>query len=272
MSDSKPNKGYFPCGIPFNRFGHGDRILVIFQGLLFDNKPLTGLMALIYADMYNSLLPDYTIYLVNRKSGLPDGCTMKDLSEDYAQMIKEEFGGPVNVLGMSTGGSIAQHFAADHPELVRRLVIHSSAYTLSDFSKDAQLKTARLAEQKKWRAAFAALFGVLQPEGAARYIFKPIFFLLTLLGTSLFGRPKDPSDLIKTIEAEDKHNFKDRLHEITAPVLVIAGEKDPFYTEALFRCTADGMPDAKLIICKGKGHPADGKQFKKELRDFLFES
>lgn len=272
MSDLKKSKGYFRCGIPYNRFGCGERILVIFQGLLFDNKPLTGLMAWKYAEMYGSLEQDYTIYLVNRRTGLPDGCTMKDLSDDYAQMIKEEFGMPVDVLGMSTGGSIAHYFAADHPDLVRRLVIHSSAYTLSEFTKDAQLKVASLAKQRKWRAAFAALFGLMQSNGLEKYIFMPFFFLLSLIGASLFGKPDDPSDLIKIIEAEDKHNFKERLHEIKAPVLVIAGEKDPFYTEELFRETSEGIPDAWLVICKGNGHPADGKQFKNELRSFLLES
>jgi pimeloyl-ACP methyl ester carboxylesterase len=272
MSDLTNNKGYFRCGIPYNRFGCGKRILVIFQGLLFDNKPLTGLMSWKYAEMYDSLEQDYTIYLVSRRTGLPDGCSMKDLADDYAQMIKEEFAAPVDVLGLSTGGSIAQHFAADHPDLVRRLVIHSSAYTLSEGSKEAQLKVARLAKQRKWRAAFAALFGEMLPKGPAKYIFLPIFFLVSLLGASLFGKPDDPSDLIKTIEAEDKHDFKERLHEIKAPTLVIAGAKDPFYTEELFRETSEGIEDARLIICKGKGHPADGKQFKNDLHAFLLES
>ncbi|MDY6878505.1 MAG: alpha/beta hydrolase [Chloroflexota bacterium] len=75
-------------------------------------------------------------YSVTRKPGLPDGYSMQDMSDDYAVMIREEFGHPFDVIGVSTGGSIAQHLAADHPDLVRRLVIHSSAYTLSDTGKD----------------------------------------------------------------------------------------------------------------------------------------
>jgi pimeloyl-ACP methyl ester carboxylesterase len=74
-----------------------------------------------------------------------------------------------------------------------------------------------------------------------------------------------------TIEAEDKFNFKDRLAEIEAPTLVAAGDKDPFYTEALFRETAEGIPNARLVLYKGKGHPAGGAQFHRDVLAFLRE-
>jgi len=67
---------------------------------------------------YGSLKDDYTVYVVLRKPGLPHGYTLKDMADDYAAMIREEFGGPIDVIGVSTGGSIVQHFAADHPDLV----------------------------------------------------------------------------------------------------------------------------------------------------------
>ena len=69
--------------------------------------------------------------------------------------------------------------------------------------------------------------------------------------------------------AEDVHDFRDRLDEITAPTLVIAGTDDPFYTEALFRETAVGIPGAKLILYPGMGHPAHGKQFARDVLAFL---
>ena len=74
-----------------------------------------------------------------------------------------------------------------------------------------------------------------------------------------------------TVQAEDRHTFKDRLSEIAAPTLVIAGDKDPFYSETLFRETAEGIPNAKLILYPGMGHPASGKQFRQDVLAFLEE-
>jgi pimeloyl-ACP methyl ester carboxylesterase len=69
----------------------------------------------------------------------------------------------------------------------------------------------------------------------------------------------------------DQHNFKERLAEITARTLVVAGDKDPFYTETLFRETAAGIPNAGLILSAGMGHPAAGKQFERDTLAFLNE-
>ncbi len=63
---------------------------------------------------------------------------------------QEEFNAPVDIIGISTGGSVALHFAALHPSLVRRLVIHSSAHTLNDRAKQLQLDVARAAENGNW--------------------------------------------------------------------------------------------------------------------------
>jgi pimeloyl-ACP methyl ester carboxylesterase len=74
-----------------------------------------------------------------------------------------------------------------------------------------------------------------------------------------------------TVETEDKHDFKDRLAEITAPTLVIAGAQDPFYTETSLRETSEGIPNASLILYAGKGHAAAGKQFERDVLGFLTE-
>jgi len=259
--------GYFSSGIPYNRGGHGRRILVIFQGLLFENKPQSRMIL----QPYKFLERDYTIYCVLPRPRLPAGYTMKNMADDYAAMIREEFGGAVDVLGVSTGGSIAQHFAADHPDLVRKLVIHSSAFTLSEEAKRFQLHLAQLAEQRRWREAYAAMLDfMLRREGVMKYLAGPVIWLGSLMASRLFV-PKDGSDMVVTVEAEDKHDFKGRLHEIKAPTLVIAGDRDPFYTETLFRETAAGIPNGRLILYEGVGHPAGGKQFGRDVLEFLRE-
>lgn len=258
--------------------GNGPRPLVIFQGLMFfENKPLPARLNWLYNRYYKYLEADYTTYLVLPRPGMPAGYSMQDMANDYATMIRNEFEGPVDVIGVSTGGSIAQHFAADHPDLVRKLVIHSSAYTLSDSTKRAQIRAGALARQRQWRAAYAAMFGPMFPyDGALRHFARPMTwlgaFMIESALASVLGAPKDPSDFVVTIEAEDKHNFKDRLSQITAPTLVVAGAKDPFYSEALFRETAEGIPNAKFILYQGMGHPAGGKQFRRDVLMFLKET
>ncbi len=99
---------------------------------------------------------------------------------------------------------------------------------------------------------------------------RPIIWLFAPL--MALGAPKAPHDLIVTVEAEDKHNFKDRLGQITAPTLVVAGERDPFYAPELFRKTAAGIPNAKLRLYPNMGHPAGGKQFRRDVLAFLRET
>jgi pimeloyl-ACP methyl ester carboxylesterase len=267
LTGPKVSSGYFHNGLPFNRFGHGPRNLVVFQGLMFENKPLSGLTAFVMSRMYRFLASEFNVYIVTRRPGVPDGYTLTDMSDDYAEMIEQEFGGPVDVIGTSTGGSIAQHFAADHPTLVRRLVLHSSAYVLNEAARASQMRMGRLAQQHDWMAVSAESIRLVVPQD--RW-FTGIAIWLGSLVLSLTA-PKDPSDLIATVEAEDKHDFKDRLREITAPTLVAAGADDPFYSEALFRETAEHIPHARLILYPGMGHPASGKQFGRDVLAFLDE-
>ena len=240
MRTSYPKSGYFRSGLPYNRLGEGPRPLVVFQGLLFENKPQAGMLV----SGYKFLETDYTVYVVLRKPDLPAGCTLKDMADDYARMIEEEFGGPLDVISVSTGSSIAHYFAADHFDLVRRLIIHSSAYTLSDSAKRLQLRVGELAGQHKWVQAYTLMLDGLMPN---KGVMKPLARPLTWLASQVMGRfdaPKDPSCLMITVEAEDKFNFKDRLEEIQVPTLVAGGEEDPFYTPDLFRETAEGIPNA----------------------------
>lgn len=257
--------GYFGSGLPYNRFGHGERVIVIFQGLLFENKPLTGAMARAFIGMYRFLQREYTAYIVTRRPHLPVGYSIRDMSDDYARTIREEFAFPVDIIGMSTGGSIALQFAADHPEMVRRLVIHSSAYRLGEVGKAGQLQLAAYARVGNWRSACALMLSFMVPPD--RWYSTGSVWLGSLLMS--LTAPKDSSDMITTIEAEDRFDFKGELAQIKAPTLVIAGDQDQFYSPVLFSDTARGIPDAQLILYPGAGHAPAGQQFSRDVLDFL---
>jgi pimeloyl-ACP methyl ester carboxylesterase len=264
MAGRQTETGYFGNGVPYKRIGAGARLLVVFEGLAFENAP----RAVMCTGFYRLLTDEYTVYGVLRRPNLPEGCTLGSMADDYAEAIADDLGGPVDVIGLSTGGSIAQHFAADHPELVRRLVIHSSACRLSDEARRVQLQVAELAERGRWRAAYSKMLDMVLPRAPViRIGLAPLAGLGAAIAS--LGAPRDPSDLVVTIRAEDQFDFRDRLGEIRAPTLVTAGEKDPFYSPELFRETANGIPSGSLALYEGMGHPARGKRFRGDLRGFL---
>jgi len=258
------NSGSFRNGLPYNRLGNGPKPLIVFQGLTFEHKPQSAMAVA----MYRFLAKEYTVYCVLRKPHPPKGYSLRDMANDYASMIQQEFSAPVDILGISTGGSIALQFAADHPQLVRRLVIHSSAHTLNTTAKKLQLEVAYLAQQGQWMKAWAVLVGSIFPQkGFVHWLTRPVVcFSAWLLSLSA---PTDSTDLVVTVEAEDKFACKDRLGEISMPTLVTGGENDFFYSPDLFRETANGIPNATLRLYEKMGHPASGKQFKKDVLEFL---
>jgi len=262
----KVKTGYSKNGLPYICVGDSPRNLVIFGGLDFDHKPPSGLMLRMTTNYHKRLAQGFTVYYVSRKPGLPAGYSMQDMSNDYATMIKDELGGPVDVMGISTGGPIAQYFAVDHPDLVRRLVLALTGYRLTKQGAELQRRMGDLARQRKWRAAYSTLMNGVASGGIKKYLFKLSMWLFGAMGA-----PADPSDGLVEIEAEDKHDFKERLAEIKVPTLVIGGGEDYFYP---IRETAAGIPNAKLVLYEGFGHNVmfeRNRQLSEDILAFLAE-
>ena len=264
MAKRRATAGYSANGLPYACFGNGTRNLVVFDGLDFRHKPPSGITLRMSTGYLRGLTNDYGIYFVSRRPGLPPGYSLKDMSDDYAVMIKNELGGAVDIIGVSTGGAIAQYFAIDHPDLVRRLVLAMTGCRQTDQGKELLRKVADLARKRKRRAAYSLLGTAIIRKGIARHVFK---WFMWLLGPLYI--PADPSDGIVEIEADDRYNLSDRLDKIKADTLVIGGEEDFFYA---IRETAGKIPDARLVLYPNLGHNAmfaRSRQFGEEIRTFL---
>lgn len=257
------SSGYSSNGLPYVRIEGGPHHLVIFEGLNFNHRPPSGLMLRGAMSPYRRLAPHFTVCCVGRKPGLPSGYSIKSMSDDYADMVRKEMEGPVDIMGLSTGGPIAQQFAADHKDLVRRLVLAATGYRLSDEGAEVQRKVMDRVRQGRWRSAAAVMAGGMF-SGALR---PPMMGFFWMLGKGMFGSPDDPSDGLAELEAEDRFDFKERLAEIQAPTLVVGGGRDRLYR---IRETAAGIPSAKLILYRNAGHMAIMKRrFSQDVLDFL---
>lgn len=213
-------------GIPYGRIGEGEKDLIVFQGGPGNIMP-RGIGFRIFTRGLEPFLDDYTIHMVTRKAGLTQGYTTRDMSDDYAEMIRDEFGGHVDlVIGTSYGGMIAQHFAADHTDLFDHIVITMAAHKISEAGRRADYRFAELMSQGKEHAAGASLAEVIAPKGLLRAVMSA---MLWMAGGSMLGERSETfaDDILIEAQAELAHDATESLKRIRVPVLILCGVVDP---------------------------------------------
>ena len=192
---------------------------------------------------------DFRVYVVNRKQGLQPGESMSAIAGHRATAIEDEFGGPVFLTGTSTGGSVALQLAVDRPDLVRALVMVSSACRLGPRGRQIQQDLARLTRSGDAAGGFARLMTALLMPAPLR---GPAYPVARVLCRSM--APEDPADMLVTLDAEDAFDVGEQLDRVSAPTLVIGGAKDVLYTRELFEQTAAGVQDGRAHIYPDRGH------------------
>lgn len=235
--------GRFPCLVA----GTGPR-LVLLAGLAPEAGVARGPMRRTHEW---SLLPwarDREVFYVNRRPVLPRGMSIAALAAEHAEALREAFAEPVDLLGMSTGGSIAQQLAAEHPDVVRRLVLVSTACRLGPTARHLQRQVAARLRARASGQALAILAGAMTPP-AFRL---PAAALGRVVGPRLFSET-GLQDMATTIEAEDEFDLA-RLPKVQAPTLLVGGGRDRFYDCELFEQTADLIPRCVLKIHRKRGH------------------
>ena len=236
--------GRYPCLIA----GSGAP-LVVLAGLSPDAGVGRGPLRRMHEQALRPWTSGRRVFYLNRRAGLPVGLTMPMLAAEHAEAMRGEFGGPVDVLGLSTGGSIAQQLAADHPDVVRRLVLISTSCRLGPVARLAQRRVAARIRAGAGRRALAVMAAELVPPWRGRCIAAVVALAL---GSRWF--PADElRDMATTIEAEDSFDLAE-CPAIASPTLLIAGGRDRFYDLAILEETAALIPRCILSLHPRRGH------------------
>jgi 2-succinyl-6-hydroxy-2,4-cyclohexadiene-1-carboxylate synthase len=183
---------------------------------------------------------------------------------ESARLIAESEGAGV-YLGYSMGGRVALHMALAHPEMVRGLVLVSATAGIDDD-----------VERARRRAEDEALADRIEAIGAeaflAEWLARPMFAGLPASGRA--GRSTDAAGLASSLRlcgTGTQEPLWGRLHAITVPALVIAGENDSKYVSLAGRLT-DELPRAELVVIPAAGHAVHLEQpdaFTGAVRDWL---
>lgn len=250
MFQSQTEKGEIE-GCRFVRFGGGTEKLVVFP-LINDALFSASEVDWYFRNLFSGISRDYSIYVISRKRNLSLGYSTQDMAEDYARVFKSADFGAVNVLGISLGGMIAQIFAHDYPQYVKRLVIVSSAHHMSSEGLNIARRWIPWTKKGMWREIYEETVKISFRKGYRMVLRLAEAFAVSYLKKNITSERAD--DFIISGHAGVLHDSTDLLAKLEMPVLVMGGTEDPFFPESIFQEMAEKILDCERISFKGARH------------------
>ncbi|MGF1445801.1 MAG: 3-oxoadipate enol-lactonase [Pikeienuella sp.] len=179
-------------------------------------------------------------------SGLPDGpWTIADHAADLAGLMAARGIAQAVIVGLSVGGLIAQHLAAQRPDLVRALVLCGTAAKIGSHAiwddRIAQIRAGGLgaildANMERWFTdSFRADPARIAPWNAM------------VTRTPVAG-------YLRTAEAIRGCDLRHSTARLTLPALVVVGEADGSTPPELVRDTAALIAGSRFEVIVGAGH------------------
>jgi pimeloyl-ACP methyl ester carboxylesterase len=268
MTGSEVREGAFSGGLPYLAVGSGEPLVYLCGSTRSHRNPRSGLERVLTLRTVNPLArAGFEVYFTNRWPGMAADITFAEVAERHAEAILDHFGKPVDVLGHSTGGSLALQLIADRPDVVRKAVVASAAYTLGPVAKRDQLELLRALEAT---GRYSAEVIMDELDGFIRS--RWVRTLLTPLGmvAAKLITVENPTDAIAMLRAEDGFDVRDRLGDIQTETLVICGAQDYFWTPEMFAETACRLPRGRLIMYPNRGHAiVTAPEFARDVIAFL---
>lgn len=246
------------------RFGNGKKTVIMLPGLGDSLRSLKG-MALPMAIMYRKLSKGYTVYMLGRRGKMPEGFGTKDMAADLKYAMDILGIEKADVIGVSMGGMIAQHLAADHPELVNKLVLVVTA---------AKNNPTLIESINEWiELAKRGDHGALMDSNLKRIYSSDYYrrnkWLIPIVGK--LTKPKSYDAFIIQANACISHDAFDKLPFIKADTFVIGGRLDMTLTGEAAEEIAKHIPNAKLKMYEQYGHGLydEAKDFQELVRSYL---
>ena len=245
------------AGADYIRFGTGNKNLIMLPGL-GDGLRTTRGTAVPMALYYRCFAKDYTVYIISRKTKLSPGATTRDMARDLQKAMAELGIEKASLLGVSMGGMIAQHFAADYPEMLEKLVLVVTC---------AQEAPILLESLEEWVGCARRGDHTALMDSNVRRIYSDAYYrrnkwLVPIMGK--LTKPKSYDRFFIQAEACRTHNAWESIPNITVPTLVIGGEQDHSLGGEASRELAARIPGAVL-----KMYPQWGHGLYEEAKDFL---
>ena len=247
------------------RFGRGADALAIFPGA-------SVLSVMVAADAieeaYSPLAEDFTVYLLDYRRSFPSPYSVPDMERDAYEALRALKLDRACVFGASLGGMVAQVLAIEHPALVRKLVLGSTA---------AQVPAGRRQLFERWAALADAGDAKALCLSFGEAVYPPNVFEQLRGQLNDAARAASAEDLARfagMMRAVMAFDVADELDKIACPVLAIGSSDDRVLgAEGTLQIAGrlGGRPGFETFMYDGYGHAAydTAPDYRERMLQFL---
>jgi 3-oxoadipate enol-lactonase len=222
---------------------------IVFLNGLTQSTDSWILMLPYFKENYKIVLMDFIFQGQSDKTG--DWRDFDTHAKDVKAILEQEKIQKTNLIGISYGSLVAQHFAVMYPEYLKKLVL------LSTFAHKTAYYEA--IELSWWRAleigGYNLMLDIMLPSVLSEnYFSNPL--------VSIANLKKGRKDLNLNAEAifnlmratRERKDFRKDLKKISAATLIIQGEKDMLFPVHLAEEVQAHIKHSQLIVIKHAGH------------------
>jgi pimeloyl-ACP methyl ester carboxylesterase len=156
-----------------------------------------------------------------------------------------------NIIGLSYGSLVAQHFALLFPQRVEKLVLMSTFAQKTPYFEAIELAWGRAVEV----GGYPLLFDIMLPSVLGEEYFKNPLIPLDMMRQTRTDANNDSQALLKLMRAtKERPDYRQKLKAIKTPTLIIHGEKDLLMLVHMAEEVHKSIPGSRLEIIKGVGH------------------
>lgn len=252
---------YDGCQLHYEEYGQGAPLLLV-HGL--------GSSTLDWEEQTSVLAAHYRVIAIDlRGHGRSDKpvehYSIAGFAEDVAALIEHLKLEPVHLVGISMGGMIGFQLGVERPELLRSLTIVNSGPEVKAKSLNDCVQIA-----KRWSLSRLLSLETIA-KGLGKLLFpKPEQVELRLKIERRWPR-NDKRAYLSSLDAIIGWGVRDRLSNISCPVLVISGDRD-YTSVASKEAYVAQLSDARLVVIADSRHATPMDQpalFNAQLLSFL---
>ncbi len=225
-----------------------ERCLVFLNGLT-QSTISWGLMINYFTPHYKILLIDFVFQGQSSKEG--EWRSFDQHAADVKGVIVQEGIQKVNLIGLSYGSFVAQHFATNYPELLSKLILISTVAHKNPYFEAIELSW----ENALKFGGYNLLLDIMLPVVLSEEYFLNPLIPIEVMKEARKELNSNTGAILKLMKAtKQRVDFRKELNKITAPTLIIQGEKDALLPVHMANEVHLNIKNSKFIIVPSAGH------------------